>query len=217
MNRIHCLLSAFHCRYVSTPPSLLTTTRLLLSHPPASQPRETHKVQITRRLYSAGHRPRWSSKLVDISTRGLQHDRWTPTTKIKEGIRLLVSHLGLVVHFVLLLVILIGDLLESVHNADRHTSHNAVLPLLPLLPLLLLRLADITDIGVLHNLLVSACRWLHRTWGCEVVLRNRLIHTVAESREWDKVAGLPESGKLTAADGAGEVGGIAHYEDWYVV
>lgn len=64
--------------------------------------------------------------------------------------------------------------------------------------------------GVLLNILVLAGGWLHGTWRSELVLTDRLVDTVAKSNERDKVAGLPECGDLTAADGAGKLCSVAH-------
>ena len=114
-----------------------------------------------------------------------------------------------------LVILFVRDHFESLGKSHRHVADNTVLT--PSLSSPLLRLADVADMGGLLDLLVPVGGWLHGTWRCKLFLTDRLVDTVAKSNERDKVAGLPECADLTAADGAGEVGGIAHYEDWYVV
>lgn len=71
--------------------------------------------------------------------------------------------------------------------------------------------------GVLLNLLVLGGGWLHGTWRCELVLTDRLVDTVAKSDKRDKVAGFPDCGDLTGADGAGKLCSVAHddgFDGW---
>ena len=107
-----------------------------------------------------------------------------------------------------LIILLVRDHVESLAKSHGYAAGNT--DLAPFLSSPLLRLADVADMGVLPNLLVSMGGWLHGAWRCELVLTYRLFDMVAKSRVRDKVAGLPEGGDPTAADGAGKLCSVAH-------